>query len=60
MVDVDAKKPDDIVDVENSFRAKLAAQLLVDVEEEDVKHLKNGPPKNGCMDCLSKTLYEVL
>ena len=52
MEDVNAKKPDDVVDVENSFRAKLGAQLIVDKEKQDIKYLKDGPPKHGCMGHL--------
>ena len=44
MMDVEAKKPDDIVDVKHRFRA----QLLVDEEEQDVEHCKKVPPKRGC------------
>ena len=52
MVDVEAKKPDEIVDVENRFRTKLAPQLLVDDQEQDVKHCENVPPKHGCVGHL--------
>ena len=44
MVDVEAKKPDDIVDEENSFRAKLAAQLVVNKKEQDIKDGEYVPP----------------
>ena len=52
MEDVNAKKPDGVVDVENSFGAKLGAQLVVYEEKQDIKHLKDGPPKHGCMSHL--------
>ena len=41
---VEAKKPDDIVDEENSFRAKLAAQLVVNKKEQDIKDGEYVPP----------------
>ena len=37
MVEVEAKKPDEIVDVENRFWAVLAPQLVVDEQEEYVE-----------------------
>ena len=38
MVEVEAEKPDEIVDVENRFWAVLAPQLVVDEQEEHVEH----------------------
>ena len=38
MIEVEAKKPDDIVDVENRFRAILAPQLVIDEQQQDVQH----------------------
>ena len=52
MMDVEAEKPDDIVDVENGLRAKLATQLLVEEEEQDVKHSEKVPLKRGCKSHL--------
>ena len=60
MEDVNAKKPDDVVDVENSFRAKLGAQLVVDEEKQDIKHLKDGPPKHGCMGHLGIAQWAII
>ena len=56
MVEVEAEKPDDVVDVENGFGAKLAVQLVVDQEEQDVKHCENVPPKHSCVGHLRNYL----
>ena len=53
MVEVEAKKPDEIVDVENRFGAKLAPQLVVDEQQQDVKHCENVPPKGRCTSHLN-------
>ena len=60
MVEVEAKKPDDVVDVENRFRAKLVAQLVVDEQEHDVKHCENVPPKHGGMGHLRNYLAKLV
>ena len=60
MMEVKANKPDDIVDVENVFRAKLAAQLLVDEEECDVKHREKVPPKRACKGHLISNYLAAL
>ena len=38
MAEVETKKPDDIVDVENRFRPILASQPVIDEQQKDVKH----------------------
>ena len=38
MAEVETKKPDDIVDVENRFRPILASQPITDEQQKDVKH----------------------
>ena len=53
MVEVEAKKPDEVVDVENSLRAKMVPQLVVDEQQEDVEHCENVPPKHSCMGHLA-------
>ena len=60
MVDVEAEKPDDVVDVENSLRAKLVAQMVVDKEEQDVKHCEQVPPHVGCMRHLRKYFAKLV
>ena len=52
MVEVEAKKPDEVVDVENSLRAKMVPQLVVDEQQENVEHCENVPPKHSCMGHL--------
>ena len=59
MVDVEAKKPDDVVDQENRFWAKLVAQLVVDEQEHDVEDCEDVPPKHGGVGHLSNYLIEV-
>ena len=56
MVEVDAKKPDDIVDIEDSFRA----QLVVDEQQKDVNDCENVPPKHGCVAHLSNYLPRLM
>ena len=53
MVEVEAKKPDEIVDVESRFGAKLAPQLVVDKQQQDVEHCENVPPKGRCTSHLN-------
>ena len=38
MEEVKAKKPDDVVDVEDGLGAQLFSELVVREEEEDIKH----------------------
>ena len=38
MEEVKAKKPDDVVDVEDDLGAQFVSELVVREEEEDIKH----------------------
>ena len=60
MVEVEAKKPDDVVDVENRFRAKLVAQLVVDEQEHNVKHCEDVPPEHGGVGHLRSYLTKLV
>ena len=52
MVDVEAQKPDDVVDQENRLWAQLVVQLVVDEQEHDVEDREDVPPKHGSVGHL--------
>ena len=45
MEDVEAEKPDDVVDVENRLWTDIVPQLAVEQQEQDVQCSEKVPPK---------------